>query len=156
MLTAAPRGDVLFVNFIDLPSRQYKDYFNVIQDPLSLRGLFKLVTGKKGRAPPTGRTKFTSWQAFGEKASLLWTNAHYYNEEGSEVYVEATKLKVRISRTTFFYLVSRFQPADHLRNISRPSSRRRWRPYRILPKLRSNSRCHQVKSRSLREGLAST
>ena len=87
----------MFVNFIDLPSRQYKDYFNVIQDPLSLRGLFKLVTGKKGRAPPTGRTKFTSWQAFGEKASLLWTNAHYYNEEGSEVYVEATKLKVPIA-----------------------------------------------------------
>ncbi len=109
LTTDPPRGDIVFVNFIDLPSRQYKDYFNVIQDPLSLRGLFKLVTGKKGRAPPTGRTKFTSWQAFGEKASLLWTNAHYYNEEGSEVYVEATKLKVPIALCPP-QCVSRFKP----------------------------------------------
>jgi len=38
---------------------------------------------------------FKSWAAFEEKASLLWSNAHYYNEEGSLIYNLATELKVR-------------------------------------------------------------
>lgn len=38
-------------------------------------------------------SEFKSWAAFEEKASLLWNNAHYYNEEGSVIYDLATELK---------------------------------------------------------------
>ena len=72
-----------------------KDYFNFITNPLSLKGLQKLVRGIHGRAPPTGVSEFKGWAAFEERASLLWVNAHLYNEEGSEIYNLATELKVR-------------------------------------------------------------
>jgi hypothetical protein len=67
----------------------------VIQEPLSLKGLQKLVKGIHGRQPATGTSDFKGWAAFEDKASLLWTNAHYYNEEGSAVHEQATELKVR-------------------------------------------------------------
>jgi hypothetical protein len=78
-----------------LPARTYKDYFAVITSPLSLKGLQKLVKGIHGRQPATGVSDFKSWAAFEEKASLLWTNAHFYNEEGSVIHSLATELKVR-------------------------------------------------------------
>lgn len=89
------RRDPYFLDFINLPPRSYKDYFSVITNPLSLKGLQKLVKGIHGRKPATGVSDFKSWAAFEEKASLLWTNAHYYNEESSIVYQLATELKVR-------------------------------------------------------------
>lgn len=58
-----------------------------------MKGLQKLVKGIYGRASPTGVSEFKSWAAFEEKASLLWNNAHYYNEEGSVIYDLATELK---------------------------------------------------------------
>ncbi|KAL2023637.1 hypothetical protein VTK56DRAFT_1794 [Thermocarpiscus australiensis] len=82
-----------FLDFINLPSRSYRDYFSVITNPLSLKGLQKLVKGIRGRQPATGVSEFKNWAAFEEKASLLWTNAHFYNEEGSEIYQLATELK---------------------------------------------------------------
>ncbi|KAH8883838.1 hypothetical protein GQ53DRAFT_731750 [Thozetella sp. PMI_491] len=86
-------GDPAFVNFINLPSRQFKEYYSVISDPISLTGLQKQVMGKRGRHPPTGKTEFHSWSSFEENAARLWENAHYFNEEGSDVYEEATRLK---------------------------------------------------------------
>lgn len=71
-----------------------KEYFNVIQNPLSLKALQKLVKGIHGRKEATGVSEFKGWAAFEEKASLLWNNAHYFNEEGSEIYNQATELKV--------------------------------------------------------------
>ncbi|KAK4242671.1 Bromodomain-containing protein [Achaetomium macrosporum] len=82
-----------FLDFINLPPRSYKDYFAVITNPLSLKGLQKLVKGIHGRQPATGVSDFKNWAAFEEKASLLWSNAHYYNEEGSEIHTMATELK---------------------------------------------------------------
>ncbi|SPQ18017.1 c9b34a40-38d1-45ab-92c4-bacae7016f91 [Thermothielavioides terrestris] len=82
-----------FLDFINLPARTYKDYFAVITSPLSLKGLQKLVKGIHGRQPATGVSDFKSWAAFEEKASLLWTNAHFYNEEGSVIHSLATELK---------------------------------------------------------------
>ncbi|KAK3354663.1 Bromodomain-containing protein [Neurospora tetraspora] len=93
-LIRKPDGsDPYFLDFINLPPRSFKDYFAVITEPLSLKGLQKLVKGIYGRASPTGVSEFKSWAAFEEKASLLWNNAHYYNEEGSVIYDLATELK---------------------------------------------------------------
>ncbi|KAK4129416.1 hypothetical protein N657DRAFT_640036 [Parathielavia appendiculata] len=93
-LIRKPDGtDPYFLDFINLPPRSYKDYFAVITSPLSLKGLQKLVKGIHGRQPATGVSDFKSWAALEEKASLLWTNAHFYNEEGSVIHTLATELK---------------------------------------------------------------
>lgn len=39
-------------------------------------------------------TPYKTWAAFEEEASYLWKNAWHYNEDGSEIFVLATKLKV--------------------------------------------------------------
>lgn len=85
-----------FEAFLNLPPRSLKEYFSIIQNPLSLKGLQKLVKGIHGRAPPTGVSEFKGWAAFEERASLLWENAHYFNEEGSEIYNQATEMKVSL------------------------------------------------------------
>lgn len=83
-----------FEPFINLPPRSLKDYFQVIKEPLSLRAMQKLVKGIHGRGGSTGVSDFKSWAAFEEKASLLWTNAYYYNEDGSEIALLAKELEV--------------------------------------------------------------
>lgn len=93
-LTLLHSGDPYFLDFINLPPRSMKEYFSVIANPLSLKGLQKQVKGIHGRQAATGVSVFKCWAAFEERASLLWNNAHYYNEEGSEVYEAATELKV--------------------------------------------------------------
>src|ERR1700761_8345239 len=85
-----------FEPFLNLPPRTLKEYFSIITEPLSLKGLQKLVKGIHGRHHSTGVSDFKGWAAFEEKSSLLWTNAHYFNEEGSEIYNLATELKVRV------------------------------------------------------------
>ncbi|KAK4157748.1 Bromodomain-containing protein [Chaetomidium leptoderma] len=93
-LIRKPDGsDVFFLDFINLPPRTYKDYFAVITSPLSLKGLQKLVKGIHGRQPATGVSDFKNWATFEERASLLWTNAHFYNEEGSVIHALATELQ---------------------------------------------------------------
>ncbi|OIW28075.1 hypothetical protein CONLIGDRAFT_461062 [Coniochaeta ligniaria NRRL 30616] len=82
-----------FEAFLNLPSRSLKEYFSIIQNPLSLKGLQKLVKGIHGRNPPTGVSEFKGWAAFEERTNLLWENAHYFNEEGSDIYNQATELK---------------------------------------------------------------
>ncbi|CAK7218032.1 hypothetical protein SCUCBS95973_003352 [Sporothrix curviconia] len=72
-----------FEPFFNLPPRSLKDYFQVIKDPLSIKKLQKLVKGIRSRTDRSGVTEFKSWAAFEEKASLLWENAYYYNEDGS-------------------------------------------------------------------------
>ncbi|KAL1895586.1 hypothetical protein Cpir12675_003171, partial [Ceratocystis pirilliformis] len=80
--------------FINLPPRELKDYYQVISEPLSLRKLKKHVQGFQTKKLITGVTQFRTWKAFEEKASLLWSNAYYYNEEGSEIYDIAKDLEV--------------------------------------------------------------
>lgn len=87
-----------FEAFLNLPPRSLKEYFSVITKPLSLKALQKLVKGIHGRQAATGASDFKTWAAFEEKASLLWTNAHYFNEEGSPIYNLATELQVRLTR----------------------------------------------------------
>ncbi|KAF6829761.1 bromodomain containing protein [Colletotrichum plurivorum] len=82
-----------FELFVNLPPRSLKDYYRVVKEPLSIKKLQKAVKGVKGRNEATGTSEFKNWSAFEETASLLWKNAFFYNEEGSEVYEQAEELK---------------------------------------------------------------
>ncbi|KAF4995872.1 hypothetical protein FGRMN_4829 [Fusarium graminum] len=86
-----------FEAFINLPPRSLKEYFKVITEPISIRKLQKMVKGVHGRGETTGSSDFKSWAAFEEKAKLLWANAYFFNEEGSEIYSVAQELE------EFFY-----------------------------------------------------
>ena len=79
---------------MNLPPRALKDYYKVIKDPLSLKKLQKLVKGIQGRHEATGVTEFKTWAIFEEKTRLLWDNAYYYNEEGSDIFSIAQDLEV--------------------------------------------------------------
>jgi hypothetical protein len=92
--------DAYFEPFVNLPPRALKDYYRMISDPLSLKKLQKIVKGVHGRGDTTGVSDFKSWAAFEEKAQLLWENAYYYNEEGSEIYELARDLEVSHHETT--------------------------------------------------------
>ncbi|KPM37155.1 hypothetical protein AK830_g9405 [Neonectria ditissima] len=84
--------DAYFEPFINLPPRALKDYYKVISDPLSIKKLQKMVKGVHGRGETTGASDFKTWGAFAEKSKLLWKNAYFYNEEGSEIYTLAQEL----------------------------------------------------------------
>ena len=66
----------------------------MIQEPLSVKKLQKMVKGVQGRNDATGVSEFKNWSQFEDKMTLLWTNAYYYNEEGSDIYVLAQELEV--------------------------------------------------------------
>jgi len=53
------------------------------------------VKGVGKKAEP-GVSEFKSWNAFEEEASYLWKNAYFYNEDGSEIFIRAQNLEVRI------------------------------------------------------------
>lgn len=61
---------------------------------MSLNRLQKMVKGIHGRNGSKGVTDLKTWAAFEENASLLWENAFYFNEEGSQIYKLAEELKV--------------------------------------------------------------
>ncbi|KAG7044709.1 bromodomain containing protein [Colletotrichum scovillei] len=89
----ADEDEAYFEPFINLPPRALKDYYRVVKDPMSLRKLQKATKGVHGRNEATGISDLKSWAAFEEAASLLWDNAKYYNEEGSEIYELARELQ---------------------------------------------------------------
>jgi hypothetical protein len=62
---------------------------------LSLKKLQKLVKGIHGRGEKTNVTEFRTWASFEEKIKLLWVNAYFYNEDGSEIAEMAKELEVR-------------------------------------------------------------
>ncbi|OAQ63042.2 polybromo-1 [Pochonia chlamydosporia 170] len=88
-----PEYEGYFEPFVNLPPRALRDYYRVITDPLSLKKLQKEVLGVQGRGDPTGISDFKSWSALAERAKLLWTNAYFYNEEGSEIHDLAQELE---------------------------------------------------------------
>lgn len=97
-LIASSRYEAYFEPFHNLPPRSLKDYYRVVSDPVSLRKLQKMVRGTHGRH---GSSDFKSWTSFEEKAKLLWKNAYYYNEEGSEIYQLAQELEVGTPKLGF-------------------------------------------------------
>ncbi|GKT43240.1 protein polybromo-1 [Colletotrichum spaethianum] len=82
-----------FEPFVNLPPRVLKDYYRIVKEPISLKKLQKAVKGVRGRNEATGTSEFKNWVAFEETASLLWKNAFFYNEEGSEIYELAQELE---------------------------------------------------------------
>lgn len=95
LLTPFRYEGAYFEPFVNLPPRALKDYFKVITDPLSFKKFQKSIKGYQGRGGPTGTSEFKTWAAFEEKAKLLWNNAYFYNEEGSDIYALAQELEVR-------------------------------------------------------------
>ncbi|ROT39988.1 hypothetical protein SODALDRAFT_143034 [Sodiomyces alkalinus F11] len=82
-----------FDEFLNLPPRSFKEYYQVIRQPLSIKKLQKLVKGIHGRKENTGISDFKSWAAFEETASLLWRNAYYFNTDESAIYALAKELE---------------------------------------------------------------
>ncbi|KAI0200883.1 Bromodomain-containing protein [Astrocystis sublimbata] len=82
-----------FEPFIFLPPRTLKDYYEVIAEPLSLKGLQKQIRGQHGRLEATWVSDFKGWAAFEDQASLIWKNAYHYNEDGSEIFSMAQELE---------------------------------------------------------------
>ncbi|KAL8732646.1 MAG: hypothetical protein Q9166_002621 [cf. Caloplaca sp. 2 TL-2023] len=77
--------------FVNLPSRELRDYYRVIKHPVSLKSVQKAVQGVRGREKPTGVSNFKSWATFDEETSCIWKNAYHYNEDGSDI-SEAARL----------------------------------------------------------------
>lgn len=92
--------------FINLPSRDLRDYYKVIKHPVCLKGAQKAVRGIKGREKPTGTTFFKSWQAFEDEISHIWNNAREYNEDGSEISIMAGHLEVLVSDHSLLHVIN--------------------------------------------------
>lgn len=77
-------GHLLSEYFIKLPSRKiYADYYKLIQKPIAINGIrMQIKTGK-----------ISSFDRFKDAVMLIYTNAKFYNEEGSSVYLDAVKLE---------------------------------------------------------------
>ncbi|KAL9029783.1 MAG: hypothetical protein Q9196_002025 [Gyalolechia fulgens] len=92
MLNLKNDDDELIVGpFINLPSRELRDYYRIIKHPVSLRSVQKAVQGVRGRDKATGVSNFKSWATFEEETSCIWKNAYHYNEDGSDI-SEAARL----------------------------------------------------------------
>ncbi|KAJ5658076.1 uncharacterized protein N7484_001725 [Penicillium longicatenatum] len=87
-------GEEVAYPFIGKPDRNlYRDYYEVIHHPVSLRSIQKKVRGTDGRKKGTKMTAFPTWLSFEEEVSYLWRNAREYNEDGSEICVLAGVLE---------------------------------------------------------------
>ncbi|MCJ1484725.1 hypothetical protein MMC06_004898 [Schaereria dolodes] len=78
-------GQYISGPFLNLPSRELRDYYRLIKHPVCLKGAQKLVRGIKGRDKPTGQSLFKSWEAFEDEINYIWENARAYNEDGSDI-----------------------------------------------------------------------
>ncbi|KUJ24337.1 Bromodomain-containing protein-like protein [Mollisia scopiformis] len=83
-----------FEPFLILPSRtDYKDYYKVIKNPVSLKTFQKRVKGSQGRNAAPNASDFKNWAVFEEEASVIWKNAYEYNEDGSSIFALAQELE---------------------------------------------------------------
>ena len=84
-----------FMPFLTLPDRmQLKEYYQIIQHPVSLKQIQKRVKGVVGKKAATGISEFKHWAAFEEEMSFLWKNAFQFNEDDSQIYLLAKDLQV--------------------------------------------------------------
>ncbi|KAG5291975.1 bromodomain-containing protein [Histoplasma ohiense] len=87
-------GEEVFFPFLSMPDRNlYKEYYEIIKHPVSLRAILKLVRGTDGRKNSTKATPFKTWDAFEEEVSYIWRNAREFNEDGSEIVALAGSLE---------------------------------------------------------------
>lgn len=87
---------------MNLPEKTLKDYYQLIENPMSLKKMWRAIQGMQGRGGATGVSLYKSWATMEQEANLLWSNAQYYNEEGSEIYELAGELKVILPSLTIF------------------------------------------------------
>lgn len=87
-------GQLISIDFLNLPPRQLQDYYRIIKHPVCLRSVQKLVRGIKGRDKPTGVSFFKSWKAFETELNYIWNNAREYNEDESEIVKLAGQVEV--------------------------------------------------------------
>ncbi|KAM5488419.1 hypothetical protein McanCB56680_000302 [Microsporum canis] len=95
-------GEEKFAPFINLPDKNlYKEYYDVIEHPVSLRGILRTVRGTDRRKSTSSKSKpsnpFRSWKAFTDEVSYLWNNARIFNEDESEIVVIAGELEKFLS-----------------------------------------------------------
>lgn len=84
-----------FEPFLTLPDRiELKQYYQIIQHPVSLKQIQKRVKGVVGKKAGTGISEFKHWAAFEEEMSFLWKNAFHFNEDESPIYLLAKELQV--------------------------------------------------------------
>ncbi|KAL8992226.1 MAG: hypothetical protein Q9169_007270 [Polycauliona sp. 2 TL-2023] len=83
--------ELVVAPFINLPSRNMREYYQIIKHPVSLKIIQRAVQGVRGRDKPTGNSNFKSWATFEEETSCIWKNAYHYNEDGSNIF-EAARL----------------------------------------------------------------
>ncbi|KAG9247018.1 Bromodomain-containing protein-like protein [Calycina marina] len=84
-----------FEVFVDLPAKSLKEYYAIIQDPRSLKTLWKQVHGMEidRKTEAAGVSKFANWDEFEAEASIIWANACHYNEDGSGIFKLAKDLE---------------------------------------------------------------
>ncbi|KAJ5902435.1 hypothetical protein N7495_002963 [Penicillium taxi] len=79
-------GELVAYPFIGKPDRNlYRDYYEIIQYPVSLRSIQKRVRGTDSRKNVSKTTAYPTWQSFEEEVAFIWRNAREYNEDGSEI-----------------------------------------------------------------------
>ncbi|KAJ9192076.1 hypothetical protein DTO164E3_6741 [Paecilomyces variotii] len=80
-------GTEVGLPFVNKPDRNlYKDYYEIIQHPVSLRTIQRQARGTDGRKTGPRTTAFPTWLSFEEEMEYIWRNARDFNEDGSEIF----------------------------------------------------------------------
>lgn len=96
-------GQEVAYPFIGKPDRTlYRDYYELIQHPVSLRSIQKKVRGTDSRKNLSKTTAYPTWQSFEEEVSYIWRNAREYNEDDSEISALAGILEVAFCNRLMF------------------------------------------------------
>ncbi|CAI7637903.1 unnamed protein product [Penicillium glandicola] len=92
-------GQEVSYPFIGKPDRNlYRDYYEIIQHPVSLRSIQKRVRGTDSRKNSSKTTAYPTWQSFEEEVSYVWRNAREYNEDDSDISILAGVLEDHFHR----------------------------------------------------------
>lgn len=94
-------GQEVAYPFIGKPDRTlYRDYYELIQHPVSLRSIQKKVRGTDSRKNTSKTTAYPTWQSFEEEVGYIWRNAREYNEDDSEISALAGILEVSFASSS--------------------------------------------------------
>lgn len=109
-------GEDVSSPFIGKPDRNlYRDYYEIIQHPVSLRSIQKKVRGTDSRKNSSRTTAYPTWHDFEEEVSYIWRNAREYNEDGSEISILAGILEVRRALDLFCDMLADISDQEYFR-----------------------------------------
>ncbi|EOD51898.1 Bromodomain containing protein [Neofusicoccum parvum] len=95
----ADSGLQIYQPFVNMPNRGLKEYYATIKTPMSLNQVMTKIRGFISRKDGfSGTSDFKNWQQLEECASLIWTNAREFNEDGSEMYNLAGEFEEHFKR----------------------------------------------------------